>query len=130
MMLIILFLGLALFAVVAVLLRKRHLRNKDKLKGRFNDGITGRSMTAVPEPPAFQQDSGRATPRSVSRHGGTDSRFASVSNLSRVRERDATEQIDSMPRTRGTTPLGEVERGGVLTNKKRVDISENEIGPA
>jgi len=137
-MLIVIFVGLALLTALAIFLRRRHRRNRDRSKGRFNDGITNRSMTNAPVAAGlYDQGSGRATPASVAGHASrSDNRLASASNLSRGRERDmpqaaqAPEYMDSMRGARGTTPMGEVEKGRFLTKgKRKVNVNEDEIRP-
>ena len=151
-MVILIFVIMAILTVIGVLLRRRHLRNRDKITSSFNAGITTRNapppMASVPgsrAPTGYGDESmmneeGRATPSNIpygyttpsgpaaaaGAAGRSESRLASYGNLARVRERDRATTPGRQ--TRGTTPVNEVERGNVLRKGKgKVDnVGENE----
>ena len=136
MMVIIIFVGLGLIALVAVLIRRRHLRKQDSMKGRFNDGITTRS-TATTQDAGMGQSGydlgGRATPASLSQTGGRgNARFDSPAKLGRVRERDLDSAADTYEgftgSSRGATPVYDLEGNGYRgKGKNRVRVDHDEI---
>jgi len=136
MMVIIIFVGLGLLALVAVLIRRRHLRNQDSMKGRFNDGITTRSMATTQDAGMGQSGydlDGRATPASLRQTGGQgDARFDSPAKLSRVRERDLDSAAGAREgftgSNRGATPVNDLGGTGYRgKGKNRVRVDHDEI---
>jgi len=132
MMIVIVLVGLALIALVAVLIRRRHLRRQDTMKGRFNDGITTRSMATTQD--ASMGQSGydldrRGTPLSLRQ---TEGRVDSAAKMSRVRERDLDSTI-GMRRgiadsSRGGTPVNDLDGNGYRgKGKNRARVEQEEI---
>ena len=92
-MIIVIFVGVAIFAVILILLRRRYHRRQDQLRQPFNQGITNNSVPVVAVPPPA----------------------ASRTSLPRVREKDRAVVHEPMPdigeewTQRGATP--DVEAG-------------------
>lgn len=134
MMVIIIFVALGVMALVAILVRRRYSRRQDQMKGRFNDGITTRSMTTAQDGGKGQSSyavDGRATPLS-SRHVGGSLRFDSSAKLSRIRERDAGSSAffreSTIDRSRQGTPLSEMDRAGYRDKgKMRAQVDDEEV---
>lgn len=137
MMVIIIFVALGVIALVAVLVRRQYSHGQDKMKGRFNDGITSRSMMTAQDggmgQPSYAVD-GRVTPASSRQAGGRrdDLRVDGPSNLSRIRERHAGNAI--FPRSgaadssRQGTPFSEMDRSGYRDKgKMRARVDEEEF---
>jgi len=137
MMVIIIFVALGLIALVAVLLRRRYSRGQDKMKGRFNDGITTRSMTTAQDGGMGQSSyglDGRATPLSMRQAGGgrSDARLDGPVNLGRIRERDAGSGAvlrgGTTEFSRQGTPFSEIERDGNRDKgKMRARVDDEEV---
>lgn len=137
MMVIIIFVALGMIALVAVLVRRRYSHGQDKMKGRFNDGITTRSVMTAQDGGMGQSSyavDGRATPASSRQAGGRrdDLRPNGPANLSRIRERDAASAI--FPRSgtadssRQGTPFSEMDRDGKRDKgKMRARVDEEEV---
>lgn len=149
-MLIVIFVVLALLAVLGVYLRRRHARRQDKNTSRFNDGITTRTTPMAKAPGSraatFPNDSyvdnadeGRMTPQSMRPYtaaGRSESRLGSTTNLSRVRERDRSYMIrpDSQNMENGESSYGGANHGGrnmaSAKGKGRTYIDQDEIRSA
>ncbi|GAB7346480.1 hypothetical protein MBLNU457_5170t1 [Dothideomycetes sp. NU457] len=133
MMVIIIFVALGLIALIAVLARRRYSRGQDKMKGRFNDGITTRSMTTAQDGGMGQSSygvDGRATPSSSRQVGGR--RDDGPTNLSRIRERDAGRagflRGGTADSSRQGTPFSELERDGHRDKgKMRARVEDEEV---
>jgi hypothetical protein len=130
-MLIVLFIGLLLIALVAILLKRRHTRKADQINSSFNAGITTRAApTAPPDVRDSSYISNTQISAPISAHGGRDS-------PARTREafmpygygytRSGSRLASRVDVPRGGTPIDEMEKeAGVGA----LDSSPDSIQPA
>ncbi|KAF2157710.1 hypothetical protein K461DRAFT_317765 [Myriangium duriaei CBS 260.36] len=143
LMLILIFVLLGLLSFLAVWLRRRHRRKRDAVAGRFNDGITTRSMTQVDggvsgAPPGYPYNTrprGRPTSSIVESPDGVGRGVSgSTTTLSRVREAGGeagpggviSTASDGSSDSRGVTPNPPGETRNPK-GKLRARISEEQV---
>ncbi|GAM86323.1 hypothetical protein ANO11243_043370 [Dothideomycetidae sp. 11243] len=133
---------LGLIALIAVLLRRRHRRKRDRMSGRFNDGITARSMVSIGpnvQSPTMSQHPyaahGRHTPSMTDVNGGARGGSVSSFTLSRARgdRRDSSGGDAARPMSTGSksgirtgTPQP-VEEGHGARGRPGPRISEEDL---
>jgi len=135
-MLIVIFVGLLLFAIVAVWLKRRHGRKRDQISGGFNAGITSRSAPMSENPaPADTSLVNTSMVTSLEAGGGRDSPartreafmpygYGYARSESRLASPAPAFDGRKSPLARVGTPVDELEKDVGVDKKRRVLVRE------
>ncbi|WPG99041.1 Hypothetical protein R9X50_00184600 [Acrodontium crateriforme] len=127
-MLIVLFVGLLAFALIAFWLKRRHDRKKDLIRHGFNAGITSRSGPKPTAPPLDTSHANHSQKMVAANIGGGNGRnspartreafmpygYGYARSESRLASHDkGFDRITPSPLGRGATPVGQMEKGEI-----------------